>query len=82
MDNLIAERNFDSQATWVIDVLGLFVDVIHGYLYKEALADSRSTDAGIKRQYYIIFHCTRTLVRISIRHSQVLSTVIEYFSIS
>ena len=28
MDNLKTERGFDSQATWVIDVLGLFSDML------------------------------------------------------
>ena len=27
MDNLTAERSFDSQATWVIGVFGLFSDI-------------------------------------------------------
>ena len=27
MDDLITERSFDSQAMWVIDVLGLFFDM-------------------------------------------------------
>ena len=38
---------FDSQATWVTGVLGLFSEcVIHGYLYNQALADVRSTGVG------------------------------------
>ena len=28
MDDLITERSFDSQATWVINVLGLFIDIL------------------------------------------------------
>ena len=28
MDDLTTERSFDSQATWVIDVLGLFFDML------------------------------------------------------
>ena len=49
MDDLTTERRFDSQATWVIDVLGLsFGHVIHGCFYNQALADVRSTGAGIK----------------------------------
>ena len=49
MDDLKTERTFDSQSTWVIDVLGLFF--IHGCLYNQALADVRSTCARIKCLY-------------------------------
>ena len=43
---------FDLQATWVIDVLGLFFwHVMYGYLYNQALADDWSTGAGIKFVY-------------------------------
>ena len=46
------ERNFDSQATWVIDVVIVFhCNVIHGCLYNQAMADIRSTGAGIKCLY-------------------------------
>ena len=48
---LTTERDFDSQATWVIDVLGLYFDVIQGCGYNEALADDRATGAGIKCIY-------------------------------
>ena len=48
MDDLITERSSDSQATWVIDVLRLFIrHVIHGCLDNQAPADVRSTGAGI-----------------------------------
>ena len=50
--DLTTERSFDSQATWVIDVLGISIwHVIHGFLYNQALADVRSTGAGIKCLY-------------------------------
>ena len=39
MDDLTTERSFDLQATWVINVLGLFFEVIHGCLYNQALPD-------------------------------------------
>ena len=49
MDDLTTEHSFDSQATWVIDVFGLFAKcVIHGCLYNQALADVRPTVVGIK----------------------------------
>ena len=55
MDDPTTERGFDSQFAWVIDVLGLFVTcdicVIHGCFCNQALADVRSTDAGIKCLY-------------------------------
>ena len=48
IDDLTTERSFDSQATWVIDELFLFyLHAIHGRLYNQALADVRSTGAGI-----------------------------------
>ena len=48
MDDLTTERSFDSQATWVIDVLGFpFGHLIHNYLYNRALADVRSPGAEI-----------------------------------
>ena len=48
MDDLTSDRSFDSQATYVIDVLGLFLwHGIHGRLYNRALADVRSTSVGI-----------------------------------
>ena len=51
MDHLTNKRSFDSQDTWVIDVLGFQKNVIHGYLYKQALADVRSSGAGLKYLY-------------------------------
>ena len=52
MDNLKTERNFDLQATWVNDVLGLlFRHVIHWCLRNQTLADVRWTGAGIKCLY-------------------------------
>ena len=47
MDDLTIERSFDTQATWVIDILGLFWNVTHGSLYNLAQVDVRSTGAGI-----------------------------------
>ena len=48
MDDFTTERSFDSQATWVIDVLGLFFDMLYmGVFYNQSLADARSTGAGI-----------------------------------
>ena len=53
-DDLTTERSFDSQATWVIDGPGIsFWHVIHRFLYNQALADVRSTGAGIKCLYCI-----------------------------
>ena len=52
MDDLTIERSFGSQATWVIDVLGLyFWRVSHGCFYNQAIEDVRSTGAGIKCLY-------------------------------
>ena len=49
LDDLTTDRCFYSQATCVINVLGLFFwTVIHGCLYNQALDDVRSTGAGIK----------------------------------
>ena len=50
---LTTERSFVSQATsWVTDVLTLFFKhIIHWCLYNLALADVRSTGAGIKCVY-------------------------------
>ena len=45
----------DSPATWVIDVLGLLFDIKHRCLYNQALANVRSTGAGIKCLYCIEF---------------------------
>ena len=40
MDDLTTEISFDSQALWVIDVLGIyFWHINHGFLYNQALAD-------------------------------------------
>ena len=33
MDNLTIERGFDSQAKWVIDVLGLFSDMLSTFVF-------------------------------------------------
>ena len=46
-----SQRSFDSQATWVIGVLGLFWHIINGCLYNQTLADARSTGAAIKCWY-------------------------------
>ena len=52
MDYLTTERSFDSQVTWVIDVIGLFFwHVIHGCLYNQALEDVWLTGARIKCLY-------------------------------
>ena len=57
MDDLTIELSFDSKDTRVIDVLGLFVGhIIHGCLYIRALADVRSTGAGIKCLYCIAYY--------------------------
>ena len=56
MDEFTTERGFDSKATWVIDVLGLFSwHVNHGCLYNQALADVQSTGAGIKCLYGMLY---------------------------
>ena len=47
-----AERAFDSQATWVMGVIGLFFGVLSfAFSYNQALADVRSTGAGIECLY-------------------------------
>ena len=47
MDDLTTERSFVSQATWVIDVLGLFfLHVINGDLKSQTLADVLSNGEG------------------------------------
>ena len=51
MHDLTIERSFDLQGTWVIDVIGLFFDVINGCLYKQAMADVRSTGSRIEYMY-------------------------------
>ena len=51
MGELTLGRNFDSQATWVIDVLGFFSCYPWVCLHNQALADVRSTGAGIKCLY-------------------------------
>ena len=49
VDDLTIEHSFDSQATWVIGVIALFVlPVFHGCKHNPALADAWSTGAGIK----------------------------------
>ena len=46
-DDLTTERNFDSQASWVINMVGLFsFPFINGCLYNQALTDVQSTGAG------------------------------------
>ena len=53
---LTTERSFVSQATWVIDVLGLFFcHDINGCLYDQALAGVRLTGAGIRCPYYSVY---------------------------
>ena len=52
LDNFKTECNFESQATWVIDVVGLFLrHDTDGCLYNQVLADIRSTGAGNKCLY-------------------------------
>ena len=47
--DVTTDRSYDSQATSFIDVFGLFLDMLYmGVLYNQALADVRSTVAGIK----------------------------------
>ena len=49
---LTTEGSFESQATWVFDVLFLYVwHNIHGCFYNQARADVRSSGAGIKCPY-------------------------------
>ena len=49
MDYLTTKHSFDSQATWVIDMFGLlFCHLMFGCVYNQALADVRSTGAGIE----------------------------------
>ena len=48
MDALTTERSFKLQATWVIGILALFFTCyLWVFLYNQALADVRSTAAGI-----------------------------------
>ena len=49
MNDLTHELIFDSQATWVVEVLGLFFDM----LSMGVCTDVRSTGAGIKYLYCI-----------------------------
>ena len=52
IDNRTTECSFDPQASWAVDVRGLYVHhVIHGSLYNEALEDTLTTGAGIKCLY-------------------------------
>ena len=51
LDDLTTERSFESQATWVIDVFGLILHIIHVSLYNQALVDARLNGAGIKCMY-------------------------------
>ena len=52
MDDLITERSFDSQATEVIDELGLFFDMLS---ISACTTRHWSTGAGIKCLYYIMY---------------------------
>ena len=73
-DDLTTGLSFDSKATWVTDVLSmLFWHVIHGCLYNQALADIRSTGAGIKCLYCIcdvtgVWWNLRSGTRVAISH--------------
>ena len=49
--DLTTYRTFDCQATWIIDMFGISVDVIYGCLYNQALVDVRSTGSEIKCLY-------------------------------
>ena len=51
--DLNVERSFDTQASRVIDVHGLFFEVIHGCICNQALADVQLFGAGIKYLYYM-----------------------------
>ena len=51
-DDLTTENSFHSQATWIIDMLVLFIwHVSNWCFYNRALADVRSTGEGIKCLY-------------------------------
>ena len=52
-DDITTERSLYSQATWIIDMLGIYFDVIHGCLYNQSLVDVLSTGAGIESQYVL-----------------------------
>ena len=62
MDDLTTERSYDVQAMWIIDVLGFFIHFIHRRVYNQALADVRSTGAGIKCQHCRLIPLTASLV--------------------
>ena len=55
MDDITTERSFDSQATWSIDAIGLFLEIFHGRLYNQTLEDVRSNDADIECLYCSIW---------------------------
>ena len=83
IDDLATERSFDSQATWVIDVLRLSLLSLynfHGYVYNQTLADDLSTGAGIKYLY-----CTmNTFLQIdekcpSVPNQQIIFEYFAYF---
>ena len=55
MDDPTTERSFDSQATWVIDGLGLFFDMLSMDVCTiKALTDDRSTGVGNLCMYCIL----------------------------
>ena len=62
MDDLTTARSFDSQALSVIDIFSFFGHVSDWCFYNQALADVRSTGAGIKCLYCII-QCTCVYTR-------------------
>ena len=57
MDDLTGEHSFDLQATCVIDVLGLYFDMVSMGACKQELADAPSTGVGINCLY-----CTFQLI--------------------
>ena len=57
MDDLTTERSFDSQGTWVIDVLGLsFLRCYPNVFVHPSTADVRPPGAGIAHLYCNIVH--------------------------
>ena len=59
MDASITECSFDSQVTWVIDELCLFVGhVIDGCLDNQALTDVRFSGAGSMYSHVLTVHFT------------------------
>ena len=54
--HVTTERSFDSETTWVVDVLGVFFDVLYMYTNvckNKALVDVCSTVVGMKCLYCI-----------------------------